>query len=91
MYSLRKDLARRLGLKEEHILEDEFEREVRRRYADWEFIERQPPRVRGALKLYVETGDLRLAQRLSGMPLEDFYELVKKARIPIVIVRRGSK
>jgi len=46
--------------------------------------------VRAALKLYVETGDLRLAQRLSGMPLEDFYELVKKARIPIVIVRRDS-
>ena len=91
MYSLRKDLARRLGLKEEHILEDEFEREVRRRYADWEFIEKQPPRVRAALKLYVETGDLRLAQRLSGMSLEDFYELVKRARIPIVIVRRDSE
>jgi len=84
-------LARRLGLKEEHILEDEFEREVRRRYADWEFIEKQPPRVRAALKLYVETGDLRLAQRLSGMSLEDFYELVKRARIPIVIVRRDSE
>jgi len=77
-----------MGLKEEHILEDEFEREVRRSRADWEFINRQPPRVRAALRLYVEMGDLRLAQRLSGMPLEGFYELLKKARIPIVIVRR---
>ena len=71
-----------------HPPEDELERELRRRMADWDFIMRQPPRVRAALRLFVETGDLRLAQRLSGMPLEDFYELVKRAKIPIVVVRR---
>ena len=78
----------RAEMKEKYLSEDEFEREVRRSRADWEFINRQPPRVRAALRLYVEMGDLRLAQRLSGMPLEDFYELLKKARIPVVIVRK---
>jgi len=78
----------RAEMKEKYLSEDEFEREVRRSMADWEFINRQPPRVRAALRLYVEMGDLRLAQRLSGMPLEDFYELLKKARIPVVIVRK---
>ena len=41
----------------------------------------QPPRLRAALELYVETGDLRLAQRISGLVLEEFVELLKKAGI----------
>jgi len=49
--------------------------------ADWDFIRSQPPRLRAALELYVETGDIRLAQRVSGLILEDFIELVKKAGI----------
>ncbi len=87
MCSLRGEAARRVGLRREHELEDELEREVRREMADWDFIRRQRPRVRAALELYVETGDLRLAQRVAGMGLEEFYELVKRARIPIVVVR----
>ena len=74
-------------MSKKYILEDEFEREVRRRYADWEFIEKQSPKIRAALKLFIETGDLRLAQRIAGMNIEEFYELVKRAKIPIVIVR----
>ena len=54
-------------------------REIRREMADWDFIRSQPPRLRAALELYVETGDLRLAQRISGLVLEDFVELLKKA------------
>jgi len=88
MYFLKRDLAKRLGYKEEHILEDAFERDVRRKYADWKFIEKQPVKIRVALKLFIETGDLRLAQRIAGMNVEDFYELIKKAKIPIVIVRK---
>jgi len=61
---------------------------VRRKYADWKFIEKQPVKIRVALKLFIETGDLRLAQRIAGMNVEDFYELIKKAKIPIVIVRK---
>jgi len=60
---------------------DEEARELRRRMADWDFIRSQPPRLRAALELYVETGDLRLAQRISGLVLEEFVELLKKAGI----------
>ena len=71
-----------------NLLEDAFERDIRRRYADWKFIEKQPVKIKVALKLFVETGDLRLAQRIAGMNIEDFYETIKKAKIPIVIVRK---
>ncbi len=57
-------------------------REIRRRMADWDFIERQPPRIRAALRYYVETGDLRLACRISGLRLEEFMILAKRAGIP---------
>ena len=31
-------------------------RELRRRYADWDFIQRLPPRLRATLIYYIETG-----------------------------------
>jgi len=64
---------------------EEFERKakrIRRERADWDFIRSQPPRIRAALELYVETGDIRLAQHISGLVLEEFIELTKKAGIP---------
>ena len=67
---------------------EEFERdarELRRRSADWEFIERQPEPVRSALKLLVETGDLRLAAKVAGLPLDELDELRLRARVPIVL------
>jgi hypothetical protein len=57
-------------------------REVRRREADWDFINKQPPRIRAALVYYIEKGDLRMAQKLSGLSLEEFIEILEKARIP---------
>ena len=80
---------RRSGRLEEKIkrwleLEEEA-REIRRREADWEFINRQPPRVKAALEYYVEKGDIRLASRLSGLSLEDFRELLRKANIPTIV------
>jgi len=60
-------------------------RRVRRECADWGFIERQPPRVRAALKYYVETGDIRRAALFAGLDLEDFRELLRKAKIPVVV------
>ena len=59
-------------------------KEVRRRYANWEFIRSQPPKVRVALEYYVETGDLYNAAKLAGMTMEEFNELRKRARIPNV-------
>jgi hypothetical protein len=66
-----------------HRLEEEA-REIRRREADWKFIESQPPRVRAALIYYIETGDIRTSAKLAGMDLEDFRELLRKANIPVV-------
>jgi len=37
------------------------EQEVRRCEADWDAIERLPPKLRAAGKLFIETGDLWLA------------------------------
>jgi len=49
---------------------------------DWDAIERLPPKLRAAVKLFIETGDLRLAQRLSGLDLEDFVELLRSVKVP---------
>ncbi|MFZ8855225.1 MAG: hypothetical protein ACO2OQ_03560 [Thermofilaceae archaeon] len=67
---------------------EEFEREareLRRRSAGWEFIEKQPKPIRAALKLLVETGDLRLAARIAGLPVDELDEIRIEARIPIVL------
>lgn len=66
-----------------HRLEEEA-REIRRREANWKFIESQPPRIRAALIYYIETGDIRTSAKLAGMDLEDFRELLRKANIPVV-------
>jgi len=63
---------------------EEEAREVRRKQADWKFIESQPPRLRIALRLYVEAGDLFVASRVAGLTVEEFNELRKRARIPNV-------
>ncbi len=59
-------------------------REVRRRHADWDYIEAQPPRIREALKYYIETGDLYVASRIAGLTVEEFNEVRIRANIPNV-------
>ena len=56
-------------------------REMRRREADWNFINSLQPRVRSAVVLFIETGDLRLAQKLSGLDLEGFIDVLRRARV----------
>jgi hypothetical protein len=63
---------------------EEEARDLRRREANWEFINSQPPRIRAALKLYVETGDMYVASRVADVSVEEFNELRKKAGIPNV-------
>lgn len=60
-------------------------RRLRRERADWQFIESLPPRLRAAVKFFIETGDLRLAQLLSGLDYEDFRELLRRARVPVLL------
>ncbi len=75
-----------LGEVERQITEEEREaRELRRRLADWGFINKQPPRIREALKYYVEKGDIRRAARLAGLTIEEFRELLRNAKIPVVV------
>ncbi|MFP3168546.1 MAG: hypothetical protein RXR01_05500 [Thermoproteus sp.] len=56
-------------------------RELRRREADWKYIDSLPPRIKAAVKLFIETGDLRLSQRISGLGLEDFVEHLRRANV----------
>ena len=77
-----------MGLRVEvdEILEWEEEaRRLRRERADWEFIEKLPPKLKAALKYYVETGDFRVAQQIAGLDFEDFRELLRRAKVPIVL------
>jgi hypothetical protein len=70
----------------DEILEWEEEaRKLRRERADWEFIEKLPPKLKAALKYYVETGDFRVAQQIAGLDFEDFRELLRRAKVPVVL------
>jgi hypothetical protein len=60
----------------------EESREIRRREADWDFINKQPPRIRAALIYYIESGDLYVASRIAGISMEEMNNLRIKARIP---------
>lgn len=60
-------------------------RKVRRRFANWEFIKSQPPKLRIALESFVETGDLRTAAALAGMKADEFVDFARlEAGIPLV-------
>jgi hypothetical protein len=62
---------------------EEEARQIRRKQADWNYINTLPPRVKAAVILFIEKGDLRLSQKLSGLDLEDFIETLRKARVRI--------
>uniref|UniRef100_A0A7C5XNZ4 PaREP6 n=1 Tax=Ignisphaera aggregans TaxID=334771 RepID=A0A7C5XNZ4_9CREN len=74
----------------ENILKEWVERfrearEIRRRYANWEFIKSQPPRIRVALEYYIETGDFRTAAKIADMGVDEFVYMAKDlANIPTV-------
>ena len=55
--------------------------EMRKQNADWNYINTLPPRVKAAVILFIEKGDLRLSQKPSGLDLEDFIETLRKARV----------
>jgi len=65
--------------------EDEEAREIRRKMADWDFINSLPVRLREALKCFIECGDRYVAASLAGLTLEEFDELRLKAKIPVVV------
>ena len=60
-------------------------REIRRKYANWEFIKSQPPKLRAALEYYIETGDYRTAAKMAGMAIDEFVDFAKdRANIPTI-------
>ncbi len=64
---------------------EEEARRIRENEADWEFIEKQPPKIKAALKYYIKEGDIRIASKLADLPLEKFREIIRKANIPVVV------
>jgi len=71
-----------IHLVERWRLEDEEARRIRRREADWSFINQQPPKIKYALIYYVETGDPYKAAKIADLTLDEFDELRRQANIP---------
>ena len=69
---------------EKWVREDEEARRIRREKANWEFIEKQPPRIRFALIVFIETGDIYKASHIAGLTIDEFNELRVEAKIPII-------
>ncbi len=68
----------------EALLRGESElRELRRRMADWRRIEELPPRLRAAVKYYVEVGDLYVASRIAGLRVHEMRQLLLRVGVPI--------
>ncbi len=63
----------------------DIEKEIRRREADWKYIESLPTKLKYALILFIETGDEYKAAKLAGLTLDEFNEIRLKAKIPKVI------
>ena len=64
----------------------EWTKEFRRSRADWSYIESRPERLRTALKVLVETGDLKGTSQAYSIPLEEHNEERIRAKIPIVVI-----
>lgn len=65
-------------------IEDEEARRIRRESADWEFIEKQEPKIKLALIVYLETGDIYKASKIAEMTIDEFNELRIKAKLPSI-------
>jgi len=72
-------------------LDEDLGREIRRREADWEYINTLPPKLRAAVLLYIEVGDEYKAAKLAGLTLDEFEELRIRAKVPKVVVIDGDE
>jgi len=66
---------------EEWELIDRELRELRKRRADWDFIRKLPLELREAIEVYIERGDLREAQHIADAPLDEFIEVLRRAKV----------
>ncbi|WP_338602761.1 hypothetical protein [Sulfolobus tengchongensis] len=60
---------------------EEEAREIRRKSANWDFINSLPPKLRIAIEYYIETGDIYNGTKLAGLAVDEFNELRIKAGI----------
>ncbi len=72
------------GVVIDYIVSENEAREIRKKKANWDFINKQPPRIREALIYYIEKGDLYVASRIAGLTIDEFNQLRIKAGIPNV-------
>ena len=79
------DVESYLKAAEEYARRLEEARELRRRSADWAYIESRPEPLKTALKLLVETGDVKLVSALTGVPVEALECERIEARIPRLV------
>ncbi len=67
-------------IKEWELIDEEL-RELRRREADWDYISSLPPKLREAVEVYIEVGDFREAQHIANIPLDEFIDLLRRAKV----------
>jgi len=83
-YTIDLDKAEKIAAEYRRRLEKA--RELRREKADWDYIESREEPLRTALKLLVETGDVKYVSAVTGIPPEALECYRMKARIPRVIL-----
>ena len=83
-YTVDLDKAEKIAAEYRHRLGKA--RELRREKADWDYIESREEPLRTALKLLVETGDVKYVSAVTGIPPEALECYRMKARIPRVIL-----
>jgi hypothetical protein len=66
-------------------IEDSMDREVRYKHADWDYIRHTSEKVKKALELYLETGDLIRAARTYKIPYTELNNYRIEADIPLIV------
>ena len=69
-------------LLKEWKIEDEKAREIRKKEANWNFIMKQPDRIKLALLYFIEYGDIYKAAKIANLTVDEFNEIRIKANIP---------
>jgi hypothetical protein len=67
-------------LKEWESIDSEL-RELRKSRADWNYIRSLPQKIREAVEIYIETGDLWISAKIAGMTEDEFNEIRIRAGI----------
>jgi hypothetical protein len=67
-------------LKEWESIDSEL-RELRRSKADWNYIKSLPQKIREAIEIYIETGDLWISAKIAGMTEDEFNKIRIRAGI----------